>query len=183
MSTLTFAQALSYAQGAGFQGQSAYTIVAIAMAESSLNTNAQNCNNPGGTCDRGILQINNYWHKEVSDSCAYNPQCAFQQAYRIAGKGQDFTAWNTFTSGAYKKYIQAGAGAQPTPLAVLQQATSSNAGGLFSGFQANLASWGEKIAFFAIGIVFIFAGFFILIHPSVDSLFKGSTFPSKTGEE
>ncbi len=105
MSTITPQQTLSYANAAGFQGVGKYIIAAIAQAESGLNTLAKNCNNPGGTCDRGILQINNYWHPEVTDQQAYDPTQAFQAAFRISNGGKDFTPWTTFTSGAYKQYV------------------------------------------------------------------------------
>ena len=102
---LTIAQANQYAAQAGFTGSGLKTIVAIAQAESGLNTNALNCSNPGGSCDRGIVQINSAWHNEVTDTCAYDPLCAFQQAYRISNSGTNFSAWTTFTSGSYKQYL------------------------------------------------------------------------------
>lgn len=107
MGTLTVAQAQSYAQSAGFTGNALNIIVAIAQAESSLNTNAKGTNTDG-SIDRGILQINNKWHAEVSDACAYDPACAFQQGYRISNKGTNFSPWSTYTSGAYKKYLSGG---------------------------------------------------------------------------
>lgn len=105
MAVLSVSQATQYAAQAGFSGNAQNIIVAIAQAESGLNPQAQNCNNPGGTCDRGILQINSYWHSEVSDQCAYDPACAFQAAYRISGNGRNFSPWTTYTSGAYKQYL------------------------------------------------------------------------------
>jgi hypothetical protein len=101
---LSIQQAISAAQNAGFQGQGLINVVSIAMAESGLDPNAQNCNNPGGSCDRGILQFNSYWHPELSDSCAYDVNCAFQQAYRVSNSGTSFSSWTTFTSNAYSKF-------------------------------------------------------------------------------
>lgn len=106
MSTLTPAQATADAKSAGFSGVGLTTIVAIAIAESGLQTDIRGHTDPR---DRGIVQINSFWHPEVSDSCAFDPVCAFQQAYRISSGGSNFNEWNTFTSGAYKQYIgQAG---------------------------------------------------------------------------
>jgi hypothetical protein len=105
---LSIAQARQYAAQAGFTGVAQDIIVAIAQAESSLNTSAMNCNNPGGSCDRGILQINSYWHPEVSDQCAFDPACAFQQAFRISNNGTNFSEWVTYQTGAYQKYLQSG---------------------------------------------------------------------------
>lgn len=105
---LSVAQARQYAAQAGFSGIAQDIIVAIAQAESSLNTSAMNCNNPGGSCDRGVLQINSYWHPEVSDQCAFDPACAFQQAFRISKNGTDFSQWVTYQNGSYQKYISSG---------------------------------------------------------------------------
>lgn len=107
MSIVSIAQASQYAQNAGFSGAGLINILAIALAESGLNTEAKNCsgNTPSGSCDRGILQINSYWHKGVSDQCAYDPQCAFQNAFVISNGGQSFSPWTTYSSGRYKSYI------------------------------------------------------------------------------
>lgn len=102
---ISLSQAITLARNAGFSGTSLVNIVSIALAESGLDANAQNCNNPGGSCDRGIIQINNYWHSEVTDQCAYDPQCAFKSAYTISQQGSSFQPWTTFTSGAYKQFV------------------------------------------------------------------------------
>lgn len=111
MSVITVTQARQYASKAGFAGNALDVIVAIAQAESGLNTQAQNRagNSPPST-DRGILQINSYWHKEVVDSCAYEPQCAFNAGYTISHQGSDFTPWVTYTNGAYLKYMPGDSG-------------------------------------------------------------------------
>src|SRR6266700_8362706 len=100
MATVSIPQALAYAASAGFSGLSQAVIVAIGLAESGLRTNPpDNINNDQWhSRDRGILQINSHWHPEVSDSCAYNPACAFQAAFRISG-GNNFSQWATFTGG------------------------------------------------------------------------------------
>jgi len=111
MAVISVAQAKQYASSAGFSGNSLNIIVAIAQAESSLNTQAQNVNSDGSV-DRGIVQINARWHPEVSDACAYNPACAFQAAYRISNSGTNFGAWSTYTGGAYLRYLNT---SQSTP--------------------------------------------------------------------
>jgi murein DD-endopeptidase MepM/ murein hydrolase activator NlpD len=104
MATLSIAQATHYAQAAGFTGSGLRTIVAIAQAESGLNTNAQHVNSDAShSVDRGILQINNLWHAEVTDAQAYNPATAFQAGYTISRGGTDFTPWTTFRTGAYQQ--------------------------------------------------------------------------------
>jgi len=46
--------------------------VRVARCESGLNHKAKNIN-PDGSCDRGLFQINDKYHPEVSDDEAYNP--------------------------------------------------------------------------------------------------------------
>ena len=111
MANLTIPQAYQYAINAGFKGDSALTIVAIAMAETggTLSTTVTNSTGNSHGVDRGILQINNYYHAEVSDAQAFNPQEAFIAAYRISRSGTYFGEWVTYTttnaSASYKKYL------------------------------------------------------------------------------
>ncbi len=97
-------QAIDAAKAAGFSGLSLVTVIAIARAESGLNPNAQNTNTDG-SLDRGILQFNSRWHPEVTDSCAYNVNCAFQAAYRVSNQGRDFSPWATYTNKQYAQYL------------------------------------------------------------------------------
>lgn len=103
---LTIPQALQAAKQAGFSAVSAPFIVAIALAETggTLQTHPQDNINldPSlmgtayyGSRDRGILQINNVAHPEVSDSCAYDPVCAFAAAFKISSGGTNFGQWST----------------------------------------------------------------------------------------
>ena len=101
MAALTLAQAGAFASAAGFSGESLATIVAIAQAESSLVTNARNTNTDG-SIDRGILQINNYWHSEYSDAQCDDPATAFRAGWLISTHGTDFSQWTTFKTSAYK---------------------------------------------------------------------------------
>lgn len=110
MAILSVAQAKAYASKAGFTGNALNIIVAIAQAESGLNTAAQHSNSDG-SLDRGILQINARYHPEVSDACAYDATCSFQQGYRISSSGTNFSPWSTYTSGAYLRYMSSSGGA------------------------------------------------------------------------
>ena len=128
MSTITVAQAYGYASAAGFTGNALNIVVAIAQAESGLVTDARNTagNTPPST-DRGILQINSYWHPEYTDACCDDPACAFKAGYTISKEGTDFSPWSTYTSGAYLKYmttaLPAGIPRNPTPLSQLHEPT------------------------------------------------------------
>jgi murein DD-endopeptidase MepM/ murein hydrolase activator NlpD len=113
MAIITVAQARQYAAAAGFSGAGLNTIVAIAQAESSLDTSARNINTDG-SIDRGILQINKKWHPEVSDAQAYDPAAAFAAGYQISSRGSDFHPWSTYTNGAYKAYLSGVTGGRAT---------------------------------------------------------------------
>src|SRR5207253_6085129 len=58
-----------------------------------------------GSIDRGLWQINSYWHREVSDAEAHNPSKSAAAAYRISHGGSNWSAWSTYNSGAYKAYL------------------------------------------------------------------------------
>jgi Lysozyme like domain len=105
MSVLTVAETYAYATAAGFTGAARDTIVAIAGAESGYNTQAHNPNDPyGGSW--GILQINgaHFASGTTTQQCALDPACAFKYAYGLY-QAQGFKPWGTYTSGAYKQYL------------------------------------------------------------------------------
>lgn len=49
--------------------------------------------NKSGSLDRGLWQINNFYHPEVSKDCAYDPICATIQAIRII-KSKGWSEWS-----------------------------------------------------------------------------------------
>jgi hypothetical protein len=68
----------------------------IINAESGGDAKARHKNTDGrGTTDRGGWQFNDYWHKEVSDSCADDPVCSSRAAWRVSKHGTDFSQWST----------------------------------------------------------------------------------------
>lgn len=87
------------AQGVGFRGGALATIVAICLAESGGDPTAVS---PTG--DYGLAQINLAYHPDVTQQCAFDPQCNLEAAYRISGGGADFTPWATYTQGTYWHY-------------------------------------------------------------------------------
>lgn len=94
----------------GFKGDGLDIGAAVVMAESHGNAKAHNTNTDG-TIDRGLWQINSFWHREVSDACAYNAGCATRAAFKISRRGTDFSQWSTYTSGAWKQYYKGKGGA------------------------------------------------------------------------
>ena len=77
--------------------------VAVAMAESSCNPSATG-QNPG-SIDRGLWQINNVYHPEVSDACAYQSQCNADAAWNISNHGGNWSPWSTYNSGVWENYL------------------------------------------------------------------------------
>jgi peptidoglycan hydrolase-like protein with peptidoglycan-binding domain len=107
MTQLTDIEIAEYALGAHFGAAQAVIAVAVALAESQGKNDATNTagNHPPSE-DRGLWQINNYWHPEVSDAQAFDPASAAAAAYRISGQGMDWNAWTTYTSGTFRLYLQ-----------------------------------------------------------------------------
>lgn len=109
MAKLSDAQIVTTASLAGFSGKGLQLAVAIALAESGGVTDAKGYNrNASGqilSIDRGLWQINNVFHPEVSDSCAYDATCNARAAYTISKKGSTFTPWSTYNNGAYNQFI------------------------------------------------------------------------------
>lgn len=90
---------------AGFRDQRLVEAIAVALAESGGDPGARHVN-VGGTVDRGAWQINDHYHSEVTDTCAYDVYCAARAAYTISAGGSDWTPWSTYTSGAYQAHMQ-----------------------------------------------------------------------------
>jgi peptidoglycan hydrolase-like protein with peptidoglycan-binding domain len=97
---LTWAGAV--ARCAGFPERALATALSVCIAESGLNTSARNTagNHPPST-DRGLWQINSYWHPEVPDAAAYSALGSARAAFRISCGGSVWGQWSTYNSGSY----------------------------------------------------------------------------------
>jgi hypothetical protein len=95
----------------GFSGINTVTTgVAIVMAESGGQPKARNTNSDGSV-DRGMWQINNKAHPDVSDSVADDPIGATKAAYKISNGGKNWKPWATYTSGKYLLFMPRAAAA------------------------------------------------------------------------
>jgi Lysozyme like domain len=74
---------------------------AIAMAESGGNASATD-NDPNGTVDRGLWQINSVNGALSTYDTNQNARAAIQ----LSDNGTNWNAWTTYTSGAYRKFLQ-----------------------------------------------------------------------------
>merc|ERR1712127_665456 len=79
-----------------WSGSNCATAVAVALAESSGNCKASHTNS-GGSIDRGLWQVNDYWHPD----CSCNAGCAKS----ISGGGSNWSPWATYNAGAHLKYM------------------------------------------------------------------------------
>jgi hypothetical protein len=91
-------QVAQLAQQAGFSGNDWVISVAVAEAESGGWTHARLINTDCSV-DRGLWQINSYWHGEVSDACAFDPTCNAQGTHTIWANG-GWSQWTTYINGA-----------------------------------------------------------------------------------
>lgn len=124
MSVIAYIDVAKLVDDANFPSGMAQAIaIAVIAAESGRNTTATGYNyklNPDGSfaldangnkivlsIDRGLCQINNVYHPEVSDDCAYDATCSAKAMFTISNSGTDFTPWSTYNNGAYQLHIEA----------------------------------------------------------------------------
>lgn len=131
-------QIAQLAQQAGFTGQDWTISVAVAEAESAGWTQAELIDTDC-SIDRGLWQINSYWHSEVSDSCAFTPSCNAQATHTIWANG-GWTQWTTYTNGAYQAHM---AEAQ----AAVNQVGGSGGGGGGGGGGTSGGTWQPYTAY------------------------------------
>lgn len=125
----SIAQIAAVATKAGFSGVHLEWAVAVCLAESGGDWWSKNVNKdmhiyPNGvkrpSIDRGPWQINDYWHKEVTDAQAYDWDKAAAATYVISNHGTWWGAWSSYQNGSAAKFIpQVRAILAQTPLAHL----------------------------------------------------------------
>jgi hypothetical protein len=116
---LTDVQIAEVCEQAGFMGDSLEMAIAVCLAESGGRTDAVNVTgNTPPSRDRGLFQINDFWHSEVSDDCAFDAQCNVEAAYKISESGTNWNPWSAYQAGTYVDYLdRAEEAAAMTPLA------------------------------------------------------------------
>lgn len=65
----------------------------IVQCESKWNKEAEQYRNNTIGVDRGLFQINSYFHPEVSSSCAYDVYCNTRAAMKIYKANKSWDAW------------------------------------------------------------------------------------------
>lgn len=92
------------AESVGVSSSNSNVAAAVAMAESGGDPKAVNVNSSGSR-DRGLWQINDQYHSEVSDDCAFNPVCNAKAMYKISSGGTSWGQWATFNNGSYRSFL------------------------------------------------------------------------------
>lgn len=93
-------------------GERIATAVAVARAESSFRPQITNTVGNAHGIDRGLFQINSYWHPEVSASCALSASCNTRAAVRISKKATRWTEWWTWKNNKHKPFMSQARNAQ-----------------------------------------------------------------------
>jgi len=103
---LTDFEIAEVAMSAGFTWPTTLvTAIAVALAESSGYPRLTNtAGNYPPSRDRGLWQINDYYHPEVSDAAAYNPIRCAAAAFAISQQGQDWSQWSSYVAGSHLKF-------------------------------------------------------------------------------
>ncbi len=87
------------ARAAHFDPDMAINVLGCLEAESGFDVYALGINKgSNASADRGICQINSYWHKEVTNEQCFVPEQALVAMYKISG-GSDLTPWYGWTVG------------------------------------------------------------------------------------
>jgi hypothetical protein len=113
---LTYVAVARLAKNAGFPctGERIATAVAVAKAESSFRPWITNTVGNTRGIDRGLWQINSYWHPEVSASCALSASCNARAAARISSKGASWSQWWTWKNRKHVPFMAQSRSAQAT---------------------------------------------------------------------
>jgi len=96
------------AQRAGLATGALAMAGAVAEAESRGDVRAA-CENTDAwrSHDRGLWQINDHYHPEVSDAAAFTVDGNAAAMARISSDGADWGQWNAYTSGSYQGFLRA----------------------------------------------------------------------------
>lgn len=191
--TITIDQAVSYAKQAGFSGVALINAVAIAIAESGLDANSTNSTTSGVGVDRGIVKFNSVFHREVPDSCAYDPACAFREMYRVSQGGKSFCEWCTYNRGCANPCNSNGPYLANIPMVTAAVnrsgptgtgtvgnipgagvALSPTSAMLPSSFLPDIGNFGEHIAVFLLALAFILAGLYLVAQKQIAGATQGA---------
>lgn len=180
---MTNAQVAAVASKAGFSGDDVRTATAIAFAESGGNPNAHNGN--AGTKDDsyGLWQINYYGDLKASRTKAFgpgpgllDPQKNANAAHQIF-KQSGWSAWSTYKSGTYKKFLN-----QTNTDAAIEGAVNSAGGAINSvdpgaalnSIGSNILKFGNNLSGILIVVVLLALGVVLLARKQISNILPAS---------
>lgn len=113
---LTYVAVARLARNAGIAcvGDRIALATAVAKAESGFRPTITNTAGNAHGIDRGLWQINSYWHPEVSKSCALSASCNARAAARISSYGRNWNQWWTWKNGKHVPFMSQARAAQRT---------------------------------------------------------------------
>jgi hypothetical protein len=113
-SALSYATVAKMVKTAGVPctGERIALATAIARAESSFRPWITNTVGNAHGIDRGLFQINSYWHPEVSATCALSASCNTRAAVRISKTATKWSEWWTYKNGKHLPYMTSSRAAQ-----------------------------------------------------------------------
>lgn len=137
------------ASSAGFTGSDLVTAVAIALAESSGETNVigplPSGKNTDGTSDYGLFQINSSHKTLLAQGNWKDPIANAKMAYSLyVARGRTFKDWTTYTTGSYLLHMpaaQIGVNTKSNPSSANTSTSDTTATGVNSAsFISNLTN-------------------------------------------
>ncbi|HET7414765.1 MAG TPA: transglycosylase SLT domain-containing protein [Arthrobacter sp.] len=135
-STLTDAQVIGLAKGAGWIGSDVVIADAVAHAESGLNPLSVNTANKNGTTDYGLMQINSSHVALLQSGDWRDPAQNMRMAFQV-WKSQGWHAWSSYNNGSYSKFMPVALASSGAPaiqsLPGAYTATPASLGGTISG--------------------------------------------------
>lgn len=106
---LTIKEALALCHVVGFRKENLVTAVAVMCAESGMWTEAwhDNIGKEGNVAstDRGLFQINSIHEQYITAEACMDPVENANYAFVLSKKGEDFTPWAAYNSGAHLKFV------------------------------------------------------------------------------
>ena len=176
MTVYSQSQLYSLAVSVGLPSSNALIASAIAMAESSGDSNAIN---PGGNGDIeysvGLWQINLLAHPQYTVSQMQDPTQNAKAMSVISNGGTSWGAWGTYTSGLYRKYmnstIATTAVSSPSPYSSLSSGNPTGLLDLTTGFTSNVptnpattsdigSAWTYVLAYLVAIVILVFVSRF-----------------------
>ena len=98
--------------GIACTGERIAIAVAVAKAESGFRPTITNTAGNTHGIDRGLWQINSYWHPNVTAACAFSPSCNARAMVRISSTGTKWSPWWTFVNGKHRPFMAQARAAQ-----------------------------------------------------------------------